>query len=657
MGQKLLSDSGMQQKEAEFRQRWLGWLGPNHAYRAQCINTVFEECTATFEATRFVDFSTNHRVGRKWEVDKRYIFFTVTRSLASMNLKERAYLRIAEFLNSAYDGKQDICWQWRAALIYGDGKGTTTGGARQWLLKDGEDFDTAIRREIERVDQTVDSIQQHVRSLLGGNDLGAETREVLQEFADQVAGGGGGGAWLKSSHLAGSVFARKSNFALYIGSFPDRTKLTYSDDGSIITIAPPRSGKTQCNVLPNLLTWTGPAVVLDITGELYASTAAWRKLNVGPVYKFSPIEPESSNKYNPLTFVNNDPDLIWNDASLLADMMMVPTVKDNPYWDNQAKDVIKAAIASACYRTPPEKRPMSAFLDVLFGGAAWDALIQRLRGATDVPEMTRYDTLLSNMSETERNSVLGVARVSLGAWIGARIARATSGSDWSPGDLRDGSNPTIYMCLRANEVDAYVSLLRVFIGQHIRTLTTGDRPPRDSPPILLMLDELPQLGHMPPVEQALVVGGNFNLRVWMFVQSVGQLKTAYENAEGMIASCAVRIYMNPSGADGMAEKVSEQLGYVESLNDNSRKRLVEAADLAGSAYRDRQIVIGKGEKPVIVNKDFAYNSAALTQRMKTPTQAAMRVVKCPMPHCGAKQRIPAAAIKYKCGKCGAITVG
>ena len=34
---------------------------------------------------------------------------------------------------------------------------------------------------------------------------------------------------------------------------------------SIVTIAPPGSGKTQCNVFPNLLTWNGPAVVLDIS--------------------------------------------------------------------------------------------------------------------------------------------------------------------------------------------------------------------------------------------------------------------------------------------------------------------------------------------------------------------------------------------------------
>jgi type IV secretion system protein VirD4 len=208
-------------------------------------------------------------------------------------------------------------------------------------------------------------------------------------------------------------------------------------------------------------------------------------------------------------------------------------------------------------------------------------MIFGLQLAVDVRVMTQHATSLSSMSEKTLSSVLQTARSSLGAWTGERVARATAWSDWSPSDLRDGSNPTIYIYVRSNEVEAYLSLLRVFIGQHIRTLTGGAIPPPGSPPILFMLDELPRLRNMPPVDEALNIGRKYGLRLWMFAQSVGQLQTAYENADGMLSSCAVRIYMNVSGADGLAERISEELGYVDSLQDNSRRRLVEAADLAG----------------------------------------------------------------------------
>jgi type IV secretion system protein VirD4 len=120
---------------------------------------------------------------------------------------------------------------------------------------------------------------------------------------------------------------------------------------------------------------------------------------------------------------------------------------------------------------------------------------------------------------------------------------------------------------------------------------------------------------MAPIDEALNIGRKYGLRLWMFAQSVGQMKTAYENADGMLGSCAVRIFMNPGGADGLAERLSEELGYVDSINDNSRKRLVEAAELSGPAFKDQQIVFGVGSKPTKVAKDFAWQDPEMQKRM------------------------------------------
>jgi type IV secretion system protein VirD4 len=387
----------------------------------------------------------------------------------------------------------------------------------------------------------------------------------------------------------------------------------------MVTIAPPGSGKTQCNVFPNLLTWTGPAIVLDISGDIFEHTAAWRGANVGPVYKFSPLEPEDSHKYNPLTFVRRDPDFIWEDSRLLAEMMIVPSLSSDPFWENEARTVLTSAIAYVCYTKPPEERPMHAVLDILFGGPAWDEMIIGLGTTIDVRAMQQHAHALTSMNEKTLSSVQQTARSSLSAWAGERVARATASSDWSPLDLRNGTNPTIYIYIRPNEVDAYLSLLRVFIGQHIRVLTGGPVPPRDAPPILVMLDELPRLRYMAPIDESLSIGRKYGLRLWMFAQSVGQFQTAYQNADGMLGSCAVRIFMNPGGADGLAERLSEELGYVDSVNDNSRRRLVEASELSGPAYQDLQIVFAGGAKPAKVTKDFAYKDAELTRRMSVPS--------------------------------------
>jgi type IV secretion system protein VirD4 len=86
----------------------------------------------------------------------------------------------------------------------------------------------------------------------------------------------------------------------------------------------------------------------------------------------------------------------------------------------------------------------------------------------------------------------------------------------------------------------------------------------------------------------------------------------------MLGACAVRIYMNAGGADGVADRLSEELGFIDSINDNSRRKLVDAAEISGPAYKDLQIVFGVGAKPARVSKDFAWRNAELSRRMNLP---------------------------------------
>jgi type IV secretion system protein VirD4 len=609
--QKYLTNREMIKQEEEANAAWLDKLGTTHAARTARIEQMFADRTETMEATYFAEWSS-------WsgqEESKSYVFGSVKRSLATMDNREREHLRIIELLNSAANGTDKEYRAWRYSLIWGDGKGIA--GSHQYAGLEGQNssdyVQAALKAKHLQVDQVISALNQHLVEKQAGGETAPELKAVAQESFETLSQGGAG--WLKSAKLKDTVFEPQSEHMIHIGSFDDGMPLTYSGEGSMITIAPPGSGKTQCNVFPNLLSWKGPAVVLDISGDIYEKTSKWRAANVGPVYKFSPLEPEESHCYNPLTFVRNTPDYIWEDARLLAEMMIVPSNSNDPFWENEARNVLTAAIAYVCYTNPPESRPMHDVLDIVYGGDAWDNMILGLKMAADVRVMTQNANALAGMNEKTLSSVLQTARSSLSAWTGERISRATRRSDWNPQDLRSGQNPTIYIYIRPNEVESYLSLLRVFIGQHIRILTGGAVPPRGAAPILFMLDELPRLRNMPPVDEALNIGRKYGLRLWMFAQSVGQLREAYKNADGMIGSCAVRVYMNASGADGLAEKLSEEIGTVDSFTDGQKKRLVEAAELAGPNYREHQIVFGLNARPAKVRKDYTWKDATLNARI------------------------------------------
>ncbi|HEY3699998.1 MAG TPA: type IV secretory system conjugative DNA transfer family protein [Spongiibacteraceae bacterium] len=611
---------------------WNMELGSTPQEAITRINEIFDSKSRTLHFTRCVEWQDQNAEGLK---TKAFAAFTISRNLAAMDVREREFLRVIELMQATLsDSEQRLGWyRWaKFGLLWGDGKATIDGYS--WFMFDKEkgvrDGPSMLKWFASDSGASVDSVINSVLKAVEDGNQVEVTDPIIKSMLQDINGRlSGGNAWLTADEVSKSIFARKSKiettgakkldpWELSLGMLDDGlTVLSYSGEGSLITVAPPGSGKTQCNVLPNLLGLKAPALVLDVKGEIYRDTSKWRSENVGPVYKFSPLDPANSDCYNPLTFIRAEADNIWEDSRFLADMMIVPSKSSDPFWENKARDVVTAAIAYLCYYNPPEQRPMARIVDIVHGGKPWDEMVIGLQGAADVRSMVQQGTSLAAMNEKTRDSVLQTGQASLSAWSGERIARVTQKSDWSPLDLRNAPGTpatTIYICVKPSEIESYVSVLRVFIAQHIRMLT-DELPSSDIQPILFVLDELPQLRHMPPVEDAVSIGRQYGLRLWMFVQSLGQLENAYPNAMGMVGSCALRIFMNPSSHDGTAEKLSEELGYRQSSLDGSRQKIVEATELAGPNFRDYMVVLAASSKPVKVKKAFAYENSVLKARV------------------------------------------
>lgn len=294
-------------------------------------------------------------------------------------------------------------------------------------------------------------------------------------------------------------------------------------------------------------------------------------------------------------------------------MMLVPTKSSDPFWQDSAEELIAAAIAATCYERDPEDRSMADVLDIVYRNG-WDEFIATLCSADNRP-MVRYGTQLLETDADNKalQSILKVAQTTLRAWSGPKIERVLSGIDWRPEDLRSGS-PTIYICVEAGQIDAFASVLRVIIGQHIRALTSS-LPPEGAQPILFMLDEFPRLKHMAPLEEALEIGRQYGIRLFMIGQSVGQIEQHYQNAKGLMGACGVRVYMNPSLTDGTAQRISNELGEFESPLDGQKKPVASPTDLAGPKYRDKQIVLRRSGKPVCLDKRMAFTDPELQARM------------------------------------------
>jgi type IV secretion system protein VirD4 len=599
-GRKARSLSRIERKRQINNQNALSQFGATKEERSKNIDSVFDKKAADV----------------RFDLNEDKIICHFFRSLSAMAPREREVLRTAYHLyNLGLIGSDTNFFVIRFGLVYADGKATITGKSE-------------YPKNYSSIHSISDALKWHQGSNgpeaainLTLNWLQIATKKnqddpVLRKLSSRLHGDGGDlvpGAPLKSGAKGAPV---EAGLILGLDEKASDAWWYYDGEGSLITVAPPGSGKTQCQVFPNLLMWKGAAVVLDVKGEIYEQTSKWRRENVGPVYKFSPLDPATSHGYNPLAEVRADPDYLWEDARFLADMMIVPSGAKDPFWEHRARDVLTAAIARVCLEQDIAKRSMGDVLDILHG-VGWDKFVAYLEARVDFASMTRAGHSLASMEPKTRDGVLQSALSSMSAWDGERIARATRKSDWSPLDLRGGKNPTIYICLKPNEVDSYISVLRVFIAQHIRSLTSTKVPAHGVQPILFILDELPRLRHMPPVEEALEIGRQYGIKLWLFAQSLGQLKEAYPNADGMIGGCAIRMFMNPSLHDETAQKVSDDIGFMDSVIDGTRVKVVEPNVLSGPDYKDLVIVMAANARAARLKKYFAYEDDALKARMGT----------------------------------------
>lgn len=394
-------------------------------------------------------------------------------------------------------------------------------------------------------------------------------------------------------------------YGVPLGMGPQGRTVYYTGEASLLTIAPPGKGKTQCHILPTLASYRGPAIVLDVKGECYAATAQWRSRNVGPVLRFYPVEPESSAAYNPLSFVDSSPDELWESSRFLTDLLVVVQSQSDATWETQGKDLLTLIIAFVVSVGEPHERNMTTVLDLV----ATIGLAEMLEYVKDpdnsFPGAMRRTaarfTQMAHNAPKQFEGVLSGASQHLQVWEGPKVEKVTATSDWKPQDLRNAPYPTLYLCIPPNAIETYSSLLRVIIGQHVRQLMHLSG--RSTAPVLFLLDELPRLGRMEPVREALEVGRSYGIKLWMIAQYPEQLLQAYPGVgEGMMESCDVRMYMSPSAST--AQKIEKAFGVSRNIFNKKEGPQLAATEIMGPSHRDSIFVLGSNEQPMILRKKF-----------------------------------------------------
>ncbi len=521
------------------------------------------------------------------------------RAIHDLKPDERAVLR-TYFLLDAYGATTPgALEQIHNAIAFNDGNcvtGHTVNKPGKYHFYGMKMAEEAIREAIVGHHETMQMALTKFRTLADHED---ETIAELVRDAFES-----GNSWATASDIQKSDVYKpydEGTADLLLGWYEDEIPVGFGGYESLITIARPGTGKTQSQVIPNLLTYPGSVIALDVKGELYDATAATRAEKFGKVIKLDLRTVDESHKYNPLTFCNRDK--AWTEARFIADQLTgfshdTQSNNSSAYFNGRARDVIQAFTA---FLLMNEETPrVSSILDMLsptqpeFIGYLLD-----MRNAEN-KNLNRYANTLENMHEEQREAVFDTARGNLNIFEDEIIDQLTSDSDWRPEDLREPGT-TLYLCVPEGGIASYAALLRLIIGQH---LDLFDSPEAGRPdlPLTCFLDEFPQLGRCAPLEKATELGRGRGIRLWMFAQDHEQITDTYN--QGIIDRCAIEMYMKP--ADETAEHLSKILGETEDIFTGEKKPLAAIHDLLGEKFSDKVIIKATGSKPVVVAKRMAH---------------------------------------------------
>ncbi len=275
--------------------------------------------------------------------------------------------------------------------------------------------------------------------------------------------------------------------------------------GHVLTVAPTGTGKGVGAVIPNLLTYEGSAIVLDIKGENYAVTARARAEMGQEICLIDPFgvtsaPPQGFNWFNVIDISSQD---CVGIAENLAEMLVIPSEAsgDGIHFEETARELLRGLLLFIA-TLPPERRhmgelrrlitlPLEEFLEVLT-----DMAISKL--GFEVIARTANNFIAK--PDKERGSVLSTAQRHTTFLDDPRIVAALERSDFTMADIKTKAK-TVYIVLPPNKLAANSRFLRGFIGLALAAITGSNTRPVH--PVVFMLDEFAQLGRMAAVEDAI----------------------------------------------------------------------------------------------------------------------------------------------------------
>jgi len=362
-----------------------------------------------------------------------------------------------------------------------------------------------------------------------------------------------------------------NNQGVYIGAIEHKNKLYYlRHDGAehCLALAPTRSGKGICLVVPTLLTWQHSAIIYDIKRELWHLTAKYRK-TINTCFLFDPASSES-NCFNPLTEVRINTEKQVADAQNIAEMLVDGQGKgmDN-HWDKTSYELLTGTILYLLHSNKQAKLSdiLTFFSSEQTNHKVMDKMAKfECEDKIAQGEIQNVGKSMFAKPEKELGSIVSSATTCLSIFRDPMIQKITSYSEFSINDIVNSQKPvSLYIATDPNNMDRLRPLIRLLINQILRKLTESmkfEKGQASSPhlhKLLLMLDEFTSLGKLEILQKSLAFMASYGIKAYLIAQDISQIHQHYTKFESIMANSHIQIAFTPNKLE-TAQYLSSYLG-------------------------------------------------------------------------------------------------
>jgi len=449
----------------------------------------------------------------------------------------------------------------------------------------------------------------------------------------------GAARWARESELRRAGL--RTPTGLILGRRSGRP-LVFGGSEHVALYAPTRTGKGVGVVIPNLLTWPGSVVVLDIKRENWDATAGFRAAHGQPVLLFDPLDTEGRTaRYNPFGHIDRaDPIQVLDELQRIAAMLLPQPLHADPFWAESARTGF-VGIGAYLAETPDRPFTLGALYAELTTGdprARLPALVAQ-RAADGQPLSPGCARALADFCGASENTFASVRQTltsRLNLWLNPRVCAATAASDFDLRTLRS-RRQALYLATSPENLSRVAPLYGLLLQQLV-DLSCRERPDpvRHPHQVLLLLDEFARLGHAEVIAKGFAYVAGYGLRLLPVLQSPAQLRAEYgpDVTEEILANCAVEVVFAPKDLR-LANELSERLGYAtvrsparsrptglsrghRSVSETDQRRALMLPQELMQLPSEDLILLKAGLPPVRGRKIVYHRERAFTARLRPP---------------------------------------